>query len=277
MLGLTDSRSAAATAPAKTQYAPPRPSPAPLTSRPTSFSQKLINSSLVWLGLMAYWAVADALLASFPAPATGRQLLPEGWGALGVFAVFGLIGTAFAARTGFPAAWDARIPATRRLLLPFAVGVGFGLLAILIEEVTRSVHILEATFGPANVAFPASLLVSTAGAIKYELMFLLFIVPALLWLVSNVALRGRGQTQTFWGLAALSAAIEPGLIQGVPLFVMANGAISAAAFAAYLVHSYAFNVAAAVGFRRYGLLAPVLVRLGNYLVWHVVYGNFFFG
>jgi hypothetical protein len=225
---------------------------------------------------MAYWAVADALLASFPAPATGRQLLPEGWGALGVFAVFGLIGTAFAARTGFPAAWDARIPATRRLLLPFAVGVGFGTLAILIEELTRSVHLLEATFGPANVAFPASLLVSTAGEIKYELLFLLFVVPTLLWLVSNLALRGRGQPHTFWALAALSAAIEPAM-QGIPLFVLANGAIGPAAFGTYLVHSYAFNFAAAVSFRRYGLLAPVLVRLGNYLVWHVLYGNFFFG
>ena len=42
------------------------------------------------------------------------------------------------------------------------------------------------------------------------------------------------------------------------------------------MHSYAFNFAAAVSFRHYGLLAPVLVRLGNYMVWHVLYGNFFF-
>jgi hypothetical protein len=28
-------------------------------------------------------------------------------------------------------------------------------------------------------------------------------------------------------------------------------------------------------FRRYGLLAPILVRLGHYMVWHVVYGNVF--
>jgi hypothetical protein len=31
-------------------------------------------------------------------------------------------------------------------------------LAIVIEEVTRSLHILEAAFGPANVAFPQSVL-----------------------------------------------------------------------------------------------------------------------
>jgi hypothetical protein len=232
------------------------------TTRPETYRQRLVNSAAVWLGLMVYWTLADVLLARFPAAPSGRQLGPEGWGALGVFAILGLAGAACAARTGFPAPWDARIPAGRRLLLPFAVGVGFGGAAILIEEATRSLHILEAFFGPANVAFPASLLTSTAGAIKYELLYLLFIVPTLLWLVSNVALRGRGQTRTFWVLAALSAAIEPAT-QGIPLLILANGAIGPAAFAAYALHGYAFNFAAAVSFRRYGLLAPVLVRLGN--------------
>jgi hypothetical protein len=276
MLGLTDFRSRAATV--LLERDDTRRTPARwFTARPETYRQRLINSAAVWLGLMACWALTDVLLARFPAAPTGRQVGPEGWGALAVFAVLGLVGAACAARTGFPAPWDARIPAARRLLLPLAAGVGFGTLAILIEEVTRSVHTLEAVFGPANVAFPASVLVSAAGAIKYELLFLLFIVPTLLWLVSNVALRGRGQTQAFWVLAALSAAIEPGPVQGIPLLILANGAIGPAAFAAYALHSYAFNFAAAVSFRRYGLLAPVLVRLGNYLVWHVLYGNFFFG
>jgi hypothetical protein len=220
--------------------------------------------------------LADVLLTRYPPGPSGRQLPPEGLTALAVFAVLGLIGIWCAHRTGFPAAWDVRIPASRRLLLPVLLGLGFGALAILIEEVTRSLHILEAVFGPANVAFPGSVLTSTAGAIKWELLFLLFPVPLLVWLISGVALRGRGQVQTFWGLAALSAAIEPAM-QGIPLFILANGAIGPAAFAVYLIHSYAFNFAAAVSFRRHGLLAPVLVRLGNYLVWHVLYGNFFFG
>jgi hypothetical protein len=274
MLGVSNARRRAATIAVRqddTRYA----SPPWLTTRPQTFSQKLINSAAVWLGLMGCWVLMDVLLARYPAPATGRQIFPEGWGALASFAMLGLIGAAFAARTGFPAAWDARISASRRVLLPLLVGVGFGVLAIVIEEVTRSLHILEGVFGPANVAFPASLLVSTAGAIKYELEYLLFVVPTLLWLVSNIAVRGRGQTQTLWVLAALSAAIEPAT-QGIPLFTLANGAISPAAFAGYLVQSYAFNFAAAVSFRRYGLLAPILVRLGNYLVWHVLYGNFFF-
>jgi hypothetical protein len=246
-----------------------------LTARPETPGQRFRNAAAVWLALMAYWALADVLLARFPPGPGGRQVAPEGWAALAVYAALGLVGVWCAARTGFPAAWDARLPAARRLLLPLLAGAGFGALAIVIEEATHSLRILEGILGPATVAFPASLLVYSAGAIKWELLFLLFPVPALLWLVSGVALRGRGQTRTFWVLAALAAALEP-VVQGVPLLLVSAGAIGPAAFAAYAVHSYAFNLAAAVGFRRYGLLAAVLVRLGDYAVWHVGYGNFFF-
>ena len=63
---------------------------------------------------------------------------------------------------------------------------------------------------------------------------------------------------------------------GTSFFVFSGSLIGPAAFAAYAFHSYAFNFAAAATFRHYGLLAPVLVRLGNYAVWHVLYGNFLF-
>ncbi len=62
----------------------------------------------------------------------------------------------------------------------------------------------------------------------------------------------------------------------MPLLIISNGAIGPVAFAAYALHSYAFNFTAAVTFRRYGLLAPVLVRPCNYLVWHILYGNLLF-
>ena len=146
-----------------------------LTARPETVPQRVRNSAAVWLALMAYWALADVLLTRYPPGLGGRQVSPEGWPALAVYAALGLVGVWCAARTGFPGAWDARIPATRRLLLPFLVGAGFGVLAIAIEEATHSLRILEDVLGPATVAFPASLLVYSAGAIKWELLFLLFL------------------------------------------------------------------------------------------------------
>lgn len=36
---------------------------------------------------------------------------------------------------------------------------------------------------------------------------------------------------------------------------------------------FALNFGQAVLFRRYGFLAPIVMRMAFYLVWHVAYGN----
>ena len=41
------------------------------------------------------------------------------------------------------------------------------------------------------------------------------------------------------------------------------------------IGGFVANFASAIFLRRYGLLAAILVRLGNYLIWHILYGNFF--
>ena len=244
-----------------------------LTDRPETSRQRFLNSTVVWLVLMAVWAVADLLITIYPT--RGRPIEPEGWLALAVYTVLGLAAIWTMHRTGFPAAWDVRLPASRRLLLPTVLGAGIGLLAVGIELVTGTTKMLETKMGTAfNPAFPGSLLVVVAGAIKFEFLFLLLPVPVLLWLISNVALRGRGQVPTFWVLAALSSALEPAL-QGTSVLALAEGAIGPGVFAAYVVESFSHNFASAVLFRRYGLLAAILVRLGYYLIWHVGYGNFF--
>ncbi len=243
-----------------------------LTARPMTGRQRFLNSAAVWLALMAYWGLTDAVIARYPPG--GREVKPDTWPVHLLFTVAGLAAIWCMTRTGFPVAWDARIPAARRLLRPALLGVGFGLLAVAIEEATGATKILEAELGEAfTVAFPGSLLTYSAGAVVWETFFLLVPVPLLLWLVSGVLLQGRGQTRTFWVLAALSAAVEP-LLQGGSLLGASDGAIGPGTFAAYVAHAYAFNFAAAACFRRYGLLAAVLVRLAYYLIWHVGYGNF---
>ncbi|CAA9549924.1 MAG: hypothetical protein AVDCRST_MAG88-691, partial [uncultured Thermomicrobiales bacterium] len=230
-----------------------------VTARPATFQQQVANSAVVWLALMAYWALTDLLIARFPPG--GRPVRPDSWLVHAIFTLAGLAAVWCMHRTGFPAAWDARILAARRLVWPALLGAGLGHLAVAIEEVTGATKILEAQLGESfTVAFPGSLLVYSAGAIVWELVFLLLPVPLLLWLISNVALRGRGQAPVFWVLAALSAAAEP-VLQGGSLLGASSGAIGPGTFAAYVVHAYAFNFTAAICFRRYGLLAAVLVRL----------------
>jgi hypothetical protein len=244
-----------------------------LTAQPEGFAEHMLNSSAVWLALMAYWAFSDVMLALFPPG--GRPIQADGWLTHLLFTLAGLVAIWATHRTGFPAAWDVRLPASRRLLLPTLVGVAGGLLAIGVELYGGASKIVEAQTGQAfNVAFPGSLLVYSAGAITMEMIYLLLPLPLLLWLISGGILRGRGQVATFWALALLSSIAEP-LLQGAGVVMMAQGAIAPLTIALYAVESFGHNLASAIFFRRYGLLAAILVRLGHYMVWHVIYGNFF--
>ena len=241
-----------------------------LMNQPNTFRQRHLNSSLVWLCLMLLWVVTDALHAAIPSG--GRPVEPDTWNTHLLFTWVGLAATWCMQQTGFPAAWDSRTPAQRRLLLPVLVGVTFGIFAIAIDQITGATSVLAAKMGSDfNVGFPGSLFVYTGGAIKLESVFRLIPIPILLWLGSSMLLKGRAQTKIFWVLAVLTAAIEPS-IQGIPLMQLAGGEIGGLSFAAYAVHAYAFNLAAAVCFRSYGLLGAVLVRFGNYIIWHVGFG-----
>jgi hypothetical protein len=245
-----------------------------LTARPDTFGERVFNSSVVWLALNAIWAGADVLLALYPSG--GRPYPPDDAASHLIFTIAGVVAILCMHRTGFPAAWDVRYPAARRIALPLIVGVAFGLLASAIDLITGASKILAEIFGtPFNVGFPGSLFASVGGAVKFEAIFLIIPVPILLWLISNVILRGRGQAPTFWILAVISSLLEPVVFQGVPLFILAQGAISLAAFLPVVVDGFGMNFSAAYLFRRYGLLAAVLVRLGHYLIWHVGYGLLF--
>lgn len=244
-----------------------------LTARPETFGERFRNSAAVWLVLMAYWALSSAILAVFPP--SGRPFPPIGAPIhLGVTLV-GIAVIWCMHRSSFPAAWDARIPAQRRLLLPLLVGAIFGVLAIGIELYTGSLQSLQETIGTKiTVGFPQSLIVYTSLSPFLELEYLVLPVSLLLWLIAGVVLRGRGETPIFWVLALLASAIEP-LQQGPDVIAAAGGSITTLGIALYAVHSFGFNVSAAVLFRRYGLLAPILVRVGNYLIWHILFGHLF--
>ncbi len=247
-----------------------------LTVRPETFGEQFRNSAAVWLALMLYAAIAESIVVSFPS--TGRP-----WPGLGTPLHLGLTLAGLAAiwcmhRVGFPAAWDARLPARRRLLLPLLIGAGFGLAAVGIELYAGSLQRLQAATGtPVTVSFPQSLLVYTSLSPALELYYLLLPLSLLLWLISDVALRGRGQTITFWVLAVLTSTIELAE-QGSTVVASAAAAgtsIDVLGIVLYAVHSFSFNLSAAVLFRRYGLLAPILVRVGNYLVWHILFGHLY--
>jgi hypothetical protein len=116
-----------------------------------------------------------------------------------------------------------------------------------------------------HISFPASVIVYPGGAIIVEILYRLFPLPLLVWLVSNLLLRERRQTETFWAAAIVLSTIEPLGDLGLKAFGFAT-------MAAVFAEDYALNLTQAYLFRRLGFLAAILMRAVFYVVWHVLWG-----
>lgn len=226
-------------------------------------------SALTWLGLVAYLVLAKLLLDAFlpDAFADPSQRAAFAWPVVAGVAAAGLAGVWLMHRTGFPAALDARVSNRRRLLTPVLLGLGLGGLQIGIDLATGYTRLLTAAHGVAqqHTGVLPMLLIFTAAPVLVETVYRFLLIPAALWLVSGVLLRGRGQAPLFWGLAVLTSLWEP---------LEQTGRISGAGtvlFGVLVAQGFALNLAEATVWRRAGLLAPLALRTSFYVLWHVLY------
>src|ERR671936_2808966 len=101
----------------------------PLLVRLLQGSSAFANSTRVWLVLVAFLGVVNLFITFVGA---GLERDPRSvlfsWPVIVIVGLAGLVGIWFSHRTGFPAAWDARISNRQRLLIPAGIGIGFGLL-----------------------------------------------------------------------------------------------------------------------------------------------------
>jgi hypothetical protein len=224
---------------------------------------KSLSSSIkAYGGIVAVLAVLFAVIRAFEIDATisvvqrSQLTLPV----LLVAATLGLVGVYLSERTGFPDIWDTRIPITHRLLIPLLLGLAFGL-------GFRVLGLGQSLPDPEQPPFPASIPYFLYGAGLSEILFRLFPMPLLVWLISNLLLRGRAQEALSWGAAGASSLVEPlsqlGAmlllgIENVPLI----GLVFLLIFSANLVQGRLF--------RTYGLGASLVMRLALYLVWHII-------
>jgi hypothetical protein len=242
------------------------PAARPLTS---TAARRLPASYLVWFGLVAYLGLVKLLVENaFPgAFADPAQAGPFAWPALAVFGGLGLAGVWLSRRTGFPEAWDARLGPARQVLLPVLAGIALGGVMVAADLLTGFTAIQKAARGVPQqwTGYAPMFLIFSAAPIILEVIFRLALIPLGLWLVSGLLLKGRGQPATFWVLAALTSALEPFMM--TPDLQVLPGAL----WAGVAALQFATNFTQAAFFRRYGFLAAILVRVGFYLVWHVVY------
>lgn len=153
------------------------------------------RSAVVWLGLMAY-VVAVKIVITRVLPAVFRdpsQAAVFSWPALGIWTVAGLIGIGLSLQTGFPGALSERVTPVQRFLLPTVLGLAIGVPYVVFDLLSGYSRFMIALHGQPsyNIAFPANVLIYSAGAIIVEVIYRLLPIPLILWLVSRVILRGR--------------------------------------------------------------------------------------
>ena len=244
----------------------PDPALTTTSTTPAAPRENVPRSAAAFLAMMAALVVLKlAIDRWFPgAFASPQQAKLYSWMALGILTVTGLIATWCASRTGFPETWDPEVPLTHRLVLPIAVGLALGALAILVDDLTGWTVIVakQLNIPTIQIRYPASALIYPGGALISNIVTYAWI-PILMWL-AGLATRGRWERERFWVFGTLCALIEPigdfGLV-GHP-------GIVAVTFA----QDFALNIAQVYTFRRAGFASSVVLRVAFYLVWHVMWG-----
>ena len=239
----------------------------------------LSSSGFVWLLLVGYLAlVKTVILPLFPPIEIDAIAAIFGWDVIVLAGILGFVGLWIADRTGFMSALDPRVSNRQRYLIPLLIGGGIGALASFLDLLTQGTQFIAENMGVTsfNTDYPLSLFIYTSGTVVIEAIFRLFLFPVLLWLISYVVLKKRWQEQTFWVLILVFSFLEPlGQLSGqmTPKVMENFGPFFITMFLPMLLTNYPMGVVQAYLFRRYGFLASFMVRMGYYIIWHIIYGS----
>jgi hypothetical protein len=238
---------------------------------------KLPQSVVVWLGLIAYVILVKFILVALR-PDMLALTAQFTWSNIAILTVMGFVGLLFYKLAAFPEPLERGISNRVRFLIPLGIGTGIAIVAILIDRVTGGTEFVEQQLNVSsfNVSFPSSLFVYTGGLVLVEAEYRILLLSFFMWLVGNVILRKKGNERVFWFVAVILSLYEP-LTQGGGILLAETGIDVTKAFfllfLPYFATSYPLNLLQAYYFKKYGFLSSTVVRLGYYLMWHVVYGS----
>lgn len=222
---------------------------------------KLAASDRTFLGLIILMLIGKATWEYFSVDHPIVQQWTGSWSAIIIVAVLGSICIELAGKAGFPNIWDKNITNKQRIAIPIALGIGFSLIEIVVGLALQLPNI--------HVEFPFSIPVYLSGGIFLEILYHLIPVVILTWMVSTVILKGERQTEVFVVVAILASLWEP-TMQIMAMYQ--TGMLTSLFFAAGLfIFIFAGNLIPITLFRKYGFLAPVIWRLADYSIWHVIW------
>jgi len=156
---------------------------------------------------------------------------------------------------------DEKVSAYYRFLLPALIGVVFGVLDVVVIKLIMHPEPYS-ELPPFLQPFPYSLFLYFSGAFDVE-VFYRFIPITILLLIGARFKDGKYYNQFFWAGAILTALREP--LEQLP-----SGGIALILYT--LLTGIGMNFLQAIYFKKSGFLASLSVRLGHYLIWHILLG-----
>lgn len=160
-----------------------------------------------------------------------------------------------------PNFWQKGISNKHRLLLPIGIGILFGILDILVFQIILHPQPYQ-ELPPFTQPFPYSIFLYFSGAFEVEVFYRLIPLTLILF-IGNWYKKGEYYTIFFWTAAILTAIREPleQLPQGGTLLIFYS-----------LLTGFLMNFLQAIWYRKAGYLASLSIRLGHYLIWHILLG-----
>ncbi|HLO82589.1 MAG TPA: hypothetical protein VK166_16605 [Chitinophagaceae bacterium] len=167
----------------------------------------------------------------------------------------------FQKQAGFPQPVDLNISNRKRFLIPLVAGLLFGMLDILTVRIFQHPEPYS-TLPPFLQPFPYSVFLYVNGAIYMELIYRLLPFTLIMLPVTRFT-DEKYHSPVFMAVAIISSLAEP--IMQYP-----DGALWFRIYAT--ISGFAMNLLQAWYFRKYGFFASLSVRIGHYLVWHILQG-----
>jgi hypothetical protein len=184
------------------------------------------------------------------------------WGVLNMLVL--LLGIPFIflqSRARLPNFWAPLVSQRQRFYIPVLIGLVFGLMDILVFKIILHPEPYS-DLPPFLQPFPYSVFLYISGAFEVEVFYRL-IPLTIFMLLGSYYKKGRYLDHFFWVGAILTSLREPleqlsSELPWVVIYALATG--------------FLMNLLQAIFYRKAGFLSSLTLRLGHYLLWHILLG-----
>jgi len=220
------------------------------------------NSEKLFFGLLGIGILCHIIfLPYYP----DSSMMIMNWITIPIYGILGYIGLKrFEEKAGFPDIFEESVNYKYRYLIPMILGVIFGVGAIIFD-------ILNPFKVPA-LPLPISIPYWIFIAIFDEFFWRLFLLTFLIWLISYQILKENKEKEVFWIVACIEALLY--VLLQISMFVLNVGPITPILFAQIILISGVYTIFSCYCYRKGGFLAVLMMRLTQYLVYHIIYGSF---